>query len=543
MSKAADLAKTSTKAGFNYLWGLVISTIISSLGTIYIAILLGEAAYGLYGIVLTVPNLLFLFRDWGINNAIVRYTAQYKAENRATEIRSIFITGIIFEIAMGLILTLFSFFMAGYIADNILNRPIAPLIQIASFSILAGGLVSAAGSIFTGTEKTTYYSIMIICQSVIKTLLIVGLVMAGLGTTGAIVGFTASLIIAGLVGMIFTIILYRQLPQLPTYKLKIKEYFKEMIKYSAPLGILAILSGVLAQFYLMTLSHFHSDNVLIGNYALANTFIILISFFAVPINTLLFPAFSKLDIKKDQLTLKNVFQYSTKYSALIVVPVTTLVMCLSTPAVNTIFPGAYTLTPLFLTLLSISYLFAAIGNLSISNIINSQGQTSLNLKLTILTATIALPMGYFLIMHYNVFGLIFTSAVAPLPSLILSIVWVKKHYNLTIDWISSAKILLSSAITAALTYLLVTFIPLGDLTITLTISTYSIIIPHAAFTLTIGAVFYILVLLGVLILTKSLSIHDLNNLRSMTTGIGPITKILHLVLNNMEKIMKKLKLT
>jgi len=543
MSKAADLAKTSTKAGFNYLWGLVISTIISSLGTIYIAILLGEAAYGLYGIVLTVPNLLFLFRDWGINNAIVRYTAQYKAENRATEIRSIFITGIIFEIAMGLILTLFSFFMAGYIADNILNRPIAPLIQIASFSILAGGLVSAAGSIFTGTEKTTYYSIMIICQSVIKTLLIVGLVMAGLGTTGAIVGFTASLIIAGLVGMIFTIILYRQLPQLPTYKLKIKEYFKEMIKYSAPLGILAILSGVLAQFYLMTLSHFHSDNVLIGNYALANTFIILISFFAVPINTLLFPAFSKLDIKKDQLTLKNVFQYSTKYSALIVVPVTTLVMCLSTPAVNTIFPGAYTLTPLFLTLLSISYLFAAIGNLSISNIINSQGQTSLNLKLTILTATIALPMGYFLIMHYNVFGLIFTSAVAPLPSLILSIVWVKKHYNLTIDWISSAKILLSSAITAALTYLLVTFIPLGDLTTTLTISTYSIIIPHAAFTLTIGAVFYILVLLGVLILTKSLSIHDLNNLRSMTTGIGPITKILHLVLNNMEKIMKKLKLT
>jgi len=529
MSKAADLAKTSTKAGFNYLWGLVISTVISSLGTIYIARILGEEGYGLYAIVLAVPALISLFRDWGINSAITHFTAKYNAENRETEVRSIFITGIVFEIAMSLILSIFAFFIAGYAANNIFNRPLVePLIQITSLSILAGGLVSAATAVFMGTEKTTYYSIMIICQSIIKTLLIVGLVIVGLGTTGAIIGLTTSTAIAGIIGITFIVILYRRIPKPSSlYKLKIRAYLKTMLKYSAPLGILAILTGILGQYYLITLSHFHSDNILIGNYNLAQTFMILISFFSIPISTLLFPAFSKLDIKKEHSTLKNVFQYATKYSALIVIPITTLVMCLSTQAVNTVFPNAYNSTPLFLTLLSINCLFAAAGGLSIENLINSQGRTMLNLKLNMLMVAIGLPMGYFLIMHYSVFGLIFTAIFAPLPRLILSILWIKKHFHLTIDWRSSAKILTSSAITAVLTYILVNFIPFG----------------HSAIALTVGTAFYILVLLGVLVLTKTLSTHDLNNLRSMTTGIGPITKILHLFLNSMEKIMIKLKLT
>ncbi len=171
MSKAAELAKTSTKASFHYLWGLVISTVISSVGTIFIANLLGSDAYGLYAIALAVPNLIMIFRDWGINSAMVRYTAQYRAENRTSEIRSIFISGIVFELALGIILALVSFLISGYLASDIYSRPeIASLIQIASISILAGGLISAATAVFTGTEETTYNSVMLVCQSVIKTL-------------------------------------------------------------------------------------------------------------------------------------------------------------------------------------------------------------------------------------------------------------------------------------------------------------------------------------------------------------------------------------
>ena len=65
MSKAADLAKVSAKNSFHYMWGLIISTVISSIGVIVIARLLGSDLYGLYGIVVAVPALIGIFGDWG----------------------------------------------------------------------------------------------------------------------------------------------------------------------------------------------------------------------------------------------------------------------------------------------------------------------------------------------------------------------------------------------------------------------------------------------------------------------------------------------
>jgi O-antigen/teichoic acid export membrane protein len=553
MSKAIDLAKTSTKAGFNYFWGLVISSIISSVGTIFIINELGRDAYGLYALALTIPNLLILFRDWGINQAMVRYTAQYRAENRESEIRSIFLAGITFEIVIGLIMSITTFLMAGNIAPffkPFLEHPeLVTLIQISSFTLLVNGLMVAATAVFTGTEKTAYNSIMLICQSITKTLLMLGFVMAGFGTLGAMSGFTLSSVIAGFVGITFTIILYRKIPKTFPYKLELKKYTKEMLRYSTPIAILTILSGFLAQFYVIIYGYFFSDTCMLGDYNAAFNFVVLISFFSLPIINMLFPAFSKLDIKKDKEALKNVFRSSIKYSALIVVPVVFIVMCLSTQAVTILFPqGGLTQylsisgmkqfifdadattqllsAPLFLALLTLNSLFVAAGSLSIGNLINSQGQTGLNLKLTILTAAIGFPMGYILIQYFNIFGLIFTTLLAPIPSLILSIIWLKKHYELTIDWISSAKILLSSAITAALTYLLLSITHLSPI-----------------IELIIGLVFFVIVLFGILIITKTLSIHDIDNLRTMTTNIGPITKIIHLVLNVMEKIMIKLRWT
>jgi hypothetical protein len=124
-------------------------------------------------------------------------------------------------------------------------------------------------------------------------------------------------------------------------------------------------------------------------------------------------------------------------------------------------------------------------------------------------------MGYFLILHYNIIGLIFTFTVAPIPSLILSLLWIKKHYDLTIDWKFSAKILITSAIAATLTYLLLNLLNLNT-----NFGMLSSINIDSAIELTIGTVLYIIILFAALILTKTLSITDLNRLRKMTTGFA-----------------------
>jgi O-antigen/teichoic acid export membrane protein len=526
MSKAADIAKVSAKGSFHLLWGLVISTVISSVGTIFIARLLGSDLYGLYGIILISPTLIAIFRDWGINSAMVRYTAQFGSEDRASEVRNVLISGIIFEIAVGTVLSVISFALSGYLATDMFHRPeITSLVQIASISILAGGLINAASAAFTGIEKMELNSIMLILQSIIKTVLMITLVILGLGTSGAVLGYTIAMIIAGLIGLALVWTQYRNLPKLSNVGLEIKAYTKSMLTYGVPLSLSTIINSFQGQYYYFLLPIFYvTDNTAIGNLGIASTFVILIGFFATPITTMLFPAFSKLNPQKDKETLQSVFQFSVKYASLLVVPVSALVMCLAEPAVSTLFGATYSTAPLFLALLTIGYLYTAFGNLSLGSFIVSQGKTTFYLYLFLFNAAIGFPMGYILIMQFGVLGLIVTSLVTPIPLIIIMLYWIRKHYELTVDWRSSVKILLTSAIAAALTYVLI-----------LELSFSSLI------RLIIGVVFFTFVYVAAALLTRTINKSDIENLRGMVNGMGAIGKIFNRVLNVIEKLMKNLR--
>ncbi len=520
------MAKVSAKGSFHLLWGLVISTVISSIATIFVARLLGSDLYGLYGIVLITPTLIGVFRDWGINSAMVKCIAQFRSEQRTSEVRNIIVSGIIFETALGAALSIMSFALSGYLAINIFHRPeIAPLIQIASISVLAGGFVNAAIAAFTGFEKMELNSIMLICQSIIKTVIMITLVILGFGTSGAVLGYTIGMIISGLIGIALVWTQYTNLPKLDTVKLEVKAYTRSMLSYGVPLSLSTIISSFQSQYFVFLLPIFYvTDNTAIGNYGIAGTFVVLISFFATPITTMLFPAFSKLNPERDKGTLQNVFQFSVKYASLLVVPVAALVMCVSQPAVSTLFGKTYGTAPLYLALLSVNYLFTAFGNLSTMNFIIGQGKTAVNLYLTLLTAAIGFPLGYVLILHFGVLGLILTSIITGVPSTVISLYWIRKHYELTVDWSSSARILLSSISSAFLTFLLISELAFSSLV-----------------RLIIGIIFFVFVIVMMSLLTKTINKSDIENIRSMTSGLGIIGKIFSRILNFYQKLMETLK--
>jgi O-antigen/teichoic acid export membrane protein len=521
------MARVSAKGGFHLLWGLVVSTLISAVGTIFIARLLGPDLYGLYAIVLTVPTLIAIFRDWGVNSAMVRFTAQYRAEGRIGEVRSVFISGLIFEIALGLTLSILSFLSADFLATSVFNRPvIAPLIQIASFSVFASGLVAAASAAFTGYEKMELNSVMVTVQSLFKTVIVIGLVVLGLGTSGATIGFTAGMFIAGLVGVLLMWTIYRRLPKPASHKLEIKAYLTAMLTYCLPLSFATIISGLLPQFYAFLLPIYYStDNTMIGNYGVAVNFVVLIGFFATPITTMLFPAFSKLDAQKDKETLKNVFQYSVKYASFLVVPVAALIMCVAEPAVSTLFGNSYGTAPLFLALLAASYLYTAFGNLSLGGFLNGQGQTSYVLKMAVLSGAIGFPMGYISIMSFGVLGLIATSLVAGIPSLFIGLRFIGKNYGVAVDWRSSAKILLSAAVAATVTYAVISQLSFASW-----------------IKLTIGVVIFLLAYVAAALFTRAISQSDIGYLRDMTSSLGPVGKLLKIILTIIEKLMTTMRL-
>lgn len=518
MTKAAKMAKISVKGGFHLLWGIVASTVISSLGTIFIANLLGDTNYGLYMIALAAPNLISTLRDWGITSAMIKYTAQYNSEDKAANIRSIFAGGILFETVMGFALAIVSFLFSGFLASLYSQPNITSLIQIASFTVLTGALLSTAQAAFTGLERMELNSIVLIVQAIIKTTVIPILIIFGLGPLGGVIGFTVAALIAGLIGLLLMWWLYKDLPKPANNAHEIRATIKTMFSYGLPLSIAGIITMIQTQFYSFILPIFAAPD-LVGNYSVANSFVVLITFFVTPVNTMLFPAFSKLDPQKDHETLKSVFQFSIKYASLLVVPAAAVVMALARPGISILFPQ-FSSAPLFLALLAVFYLYVVFGLLSMPNLVNALGQTKFNLKLSIITFSIGFPLSIALTSRFGVPGLIVTTLTAGLPSLVIALRWIKKRYGLTVDWASSVKILLSGCAAGAITYALVTLLAFSNL-----------------IALVVGAIVFFFVFLVAIILTGSITQVDIDTLRETTTLLGGLQRLTNPVLNMIEKLM------
>ncbi len=521
MSKARSLAKVSAKGAFNIIWGLTASSIISAIGVMLVAGILSESDYGLVAKALTSINLIIPFRDWGVDWATIKYTAQYRSEEKGADVKNVLASVVFFEVLLGFLLSILSFFLSGFLA-SILDRPnIVPLIQIASITIFADGLLKAAQAAFTGYERMEFHSITSIVYSTLKTGLMTLLVIFGFGTFGATIGATISYLISGIIAIIILYVaIYKKLRKQVNSKLEIVATIKKLFRYGLPLSISAILTGFLAQFYNFLVGIYSTD-VSFGNYQVALNFAFIVTFFVMPVITVLLPAFSKINSQEEQETLGNVFQFSVKYASLLIVPVAFAVIALSQPGVAAIFREKYAFSPLYLSLYVVTFIYTAFGFLSVENLIKSQGKTDFNLKLTIITSAIGLSLNIVLIPTFGILGLLATNIVSGVPSIIIALWWIKKKFNATIDWTSSAKILLASTLAAVITYVVVSNLTLNNW-----------------ITLTIGGLIFLVTYLTVAPLIGAINKTDIQNFKEILKGLGPLAPLFTLPLLFIERLTR-----
>ncbi len=541
--KALQMGKSSTAGSFFLLIGVVASTVIMALGTLVLAGLLSADDLGLYSIVLIPSTMIAFFRDLGVNSAMTQQIASLREAKKFDEVRNVIYAGVIFEIISGLLLSLICFAVAQPLAI-ILNRPeAASLIAIMSVSIFASSLFSAASSIFIGFEKMTMNSFTQILQSIIKTALGPMLVLLGIGVLGAVLGTIVSVTVGGVTGILIVyFVLFRPLHKSKVNRSEIKNSLFSMLKYGIPLTMSNIVVGVLPQVFAFFMALYASNNMM-GNYAAATYFAVIVTFISFPISTALFPAFAKLNPEKEPDLVKTVFSTSVKYTAILLVPTTMLLITLAVPLVNTLFPqngiwqslfvvGAepkFPYAPLFLIVSSIANLFVLFGNVSLATFQIGIGKTKQIMKQSLLSFAISLPFSYFFITYmatfgdvYVVIGGITSVMVSTIPGMIWGLIWVWKNYHVKADFKNSGKIFVASTIAS---------------------------LAGAAFLLLVNAPYVVLLVLGALIFLLSYLVGapligavnrmDIDNLTLMCSGLGVISKILDIPLMLMRKISKE----
>jgi O-antigen/teichoic acid export membrane protein len=522
MEKALEMGKTSATGSLQLFIGIAVSTIIMAIGTIILARLMTPEEYGLYTVALIPSYMIILFRDWGVNSAITKYTATLRAKNKQEDTREIIKAGILFETTTGIALSVVSILLSSLIATTIFNRPeSASLIAITSITILAGALQTASQSSFIGFERMELNSLTIIGQAIVKSVTSPLLVFIGYSALGAVLGYTASTTTAAIIGLAALYLTIFKNPKIKNpEKTSLPETLKKMLHYGVPLSISSILGGFLGQFYAFLMA-IYCTNTLIGNYQIAAQFAILLTFVTTPISTVLFPAFSKISPQNEHELLQTVFTSSIKYTTILLVPATMAMMVLSKPMISTLFGEKWTYAPFFLTLYVINNLFTIFGSLSLGSLLAGAGETKTLMKLSLITLIIGIPTAFILIPTNGIVGLILTSLIAGIPSMFIGLYWIWKRYKAKADLKSSTKILAASAIATATTYLILNFVASADW-----------------IELASGGATFLATYLITAPLIGAINTSDIKNLKTMFSGLRIISKLLNIPLDFMEKLTK-----
>jgi len=226
---------------------LGLSNIVGLVYTPYMLRMMGQSEYGLYSLVASVVAYLTIL-DLGFGNAIIRYTAKFRAEGKIHEQYSMFgmfiilysIIGILVVIAgMGLYFNIESIYGNTMSAVELEKAKILMLLMI--FNLAFTFPFSLFGSIITAHEDFVFQKLIQILRIILNTLVMIVLLEMGYRAIGMVVLITILNVVTQLVNLWYC-----------KYKIKIKIFFgkfqwgflKEIVMYSFFIFLNAIIDRI-----------------------------------------------------------------------------------------------------------------------------------------------------------------------------------------------------------------------------------------------------------------------------------------------------------
>jgi O-antigen/teichoic acid export membrane protein len=200
---------------------IILNMLVGLLYTPYMLRMMGQSEYGLYSLVASVIAYLTVL-DLGMGNAIVRYTAKYRAEGKTTEQYEMFgmflvlyiVIGIIaFASGLGLYFNVDTLFGATMTVEELDKARIMMLFLI--FNLAVTFPMSIFGSIITAYERFVFPKTINIIRTLLNTAIMICLLEMGYKAVAMVVLQTVFNLLTLIINYFYC-----------KYKLKIKIFFR-----------------------------------------------------------------------------------------------------------------------------------------------------------------------------------------------------------------------------------------------------------------------------------------------------------------------------
>ena len=462
-NELTQVTKDSARGGFFLFSGAALSTVIMAISAILIGRLLGPELYGQYNLVLVIPSLILLFTDLGINVGIIKFVASLRAEGKAGRAVELIRLCMYLKFGIGLVASILCAIFAGYFA-LIINRPdYGFYVQLASISIIFQVIFTTANSAFVGLDKSEYNALATNVQAVTKTVLQIVLVLLSFNVTGALIGYVGGYVVASILGsavLFFKFLKPAKIHDVPYMEEGYKKTFTLLARYGLPVYVSVVLLGFLPIYQQVVLAFFASDAV-IGNFRAASNFVGLLAVIPISISAALLPAFSKLESATPK-TVNTFFKRANKYTCLLIVPTTTLIILFSTQIIQLVYGSVYSSAALFLSVGALVYFLVAIGSLSLSSLFNGLGKTRLTLNMAIINFVILVALSPILAQTSGVIGVIAASLIAGTVASSYAAYVAKRRLKVNFDFKPTLRIYVISVLSAVPSLALLFFTSLNS---------------------------------------------------------------------------------
>lgn len=242
------MAINQLKAGafLSYLL-LGLNTIIGLLYTPFLLRMLGQSEYGLYSLATSVIAYLTVL-DLGFGNAIVRYTAKFRAEGKIEEQYEMFGMFFLLYLCISLIAFILAIFLAFntsiIFSTNMTETEVERLkiiLILMAFNLAFTFPMSIWGSIITAYENFIFQKLINIARTILNPLVMVILLYLGYKAIALVIITTAFNILTLTINQIYC----KQKLHIKLYFRKIKwAFFKEVSIYSFWIFLNAIMDRI-----------------------------------------------------------------------------------------------------------------------------------------------------------------------------------------------------------------------------------------------------------------------------------------------------------
>lgn len=322
--KDKEIVSKIINGGFWITLGGVFSKIISLIGTIFLARILGVESYGKLGVVIGTVASFSMFAGAGMGLTATKYVALYSSHNKSKLLNEIITLVIFVAVFFGVIFSLLLFFFSSNISINFFSdESLSHPIMFIAPSLLFISINGAIQGVFLGKQRFKVVSLINIFYGLINYPLIV-LLSYYFGIIGGSIGYSISTFINML--MLSTLV-YKEFYSDKLHSIDIfsviRNNKKILINYSFP----AIFGGALVApvLWITDIIVANSDNgfMSLGFFQAGNRFKELIIFVPSILSSMILPLLSS--VSENKQVFKDIYKVNLylniSISTLIAIPV------------------------------------------------------------------------------------------------------------------------------------------------------------------------------------------------------------------------------